>query len=76
MRDRAQRRLLVVGGAACLLVGSQPDLGTTLVIAFTLIARVLIAAGIPLELLALTAVLGVGAVMLFTLIARPTPAPG
>jgi len=42
----AFRRLMVVGGAGCLLVASQPDLGTTLVIAFALIAVVL-AAGLP-----------------------------
>ena len=62
----ALKRVALVGGAACLLVGSQPDLGTTLVIAFALVAIVL-TAGIPLKVLALTAVLGVGAVMLFTL---------
>jgi cell division protein FtsW len=62
----ALKRVALVGGAACLLVGSQPDLGTTLVIAFALIAIVL-TAGIPLKVLALTAVVGVGAVMLFTL---------
>jgi cell division protein FtsW len=62
----ALKRVALVGGAACLLVGSQPDLGTTLVIAFALIAIVL-TAGIPLKVLALTAVLGVGAVMLFTM---------
>jgi cell division protein FtsW len=62
----ALKRVALVGGAACLLVGSQPDLGTTLVIAFALVAIVL-TAGIPIKVLALTAVLGVGAVMLFTL---------
>ena len=62
----ALKRVALVGGAACLLVGSQPDLGTTLVIAFALIAIVL-TAGIPLKVLALTAVVGVGAVILFTM---------
>jgi len=62
----ALKRVALVGGAACLLVGSQPDLGTTLVIAFALVAIVL-TAGIPLKVLALTAVLGVGAVLLFTM---------
>jgi len=41
----------LVAGAACLLIASQPDLGTALVIAFTLIA-LLVAAGIPMRSLA------------------------
>jgi cell division protein FtsW len=43
--------LLVVAGVACLLIASQPDLGTSLVICFTLTA-LLVAAGIPVSLLA------------------------
>jgi cell division protein FtsW len=43
--------LLVVAGAACVLIMSQPDLGTALVIGFTLGALV-VAAGIPMKLLA------------------------
>jgi cell division protein FtsW len=39
--------LLIVTGVACLLVASQPDLGTAMVIAFT-ISALLIAAGMPL----------------------------
>jgi cell division protein FtsW len=46
--------LLVVVGAACLLVFTQPDLGTAMVIAFT-VGAMLIAAGIPLQKLALIA---------------------
>ncbi len=49
----AFKRLLIVGGAAGLLVATQPDLGTTLVIAFALVAIVL-AAGVPMRLLAIT----------------------
>jgi cell division protein FtsW len=45
------RPLLTVVGAACLLVFSQPDLGTAMVIAFT-VAAMLIAAGVPLRTLA------------------------
>ncbi len=45
------RPLLAVVGAACLLVFTQPDLGTAMVIAFT-VAAMLIAAGIPLGKLA------------------------
>jgi cell division protein FtsW len=41
------RPLLMVVGAACALVFSQPDLGTAMVIAFT-ISAMLIAAGIPM----------------------------
>src|SRR3712207_82369 len=39
--------VLAVGGAALLLVAGQPDLGTMLVIAFTL-AAMLVAAGVPM----------------------------
>jgi len=45
------RPLLAVVGAACLLVFTQPDLGTAMVIAFT-VAAMLIAAGMPLRKLA------------------------
>ena len=41
--------LLLVAGTAILLVASQPDLGTTLVIAFTLTAM-LVAAGLPVPM--------------------------
>ncbi len=47
LRELAQP-LLVVVGSACLLVFTQPDLGTAMVIAFTVCAM-LIAAGIPLR---------------------------
>ena len=46
----AVKPLLVVTGAACVLVAVQPDLGTALVLAFTL-AAVLIAAGTPMQLM-------------------------
>src|SRR4051812_10380437 len=59
--------LLVIAGAACLLVAAQPDLGTALVIAFTLCA-LLVAAGMPLRLLLLFAGLAAGAVILFALL--------
>jgi cell division protein FtsW len=61
--------LLVIAGAACALVAVQPDLGTALVIAFTLCA-LLVAAGMPLRLLALFAGLAIVAVVLFA-IAEP-----
>ena len=63
-RATAFKRLALVGGAACLLVGSQPDIGTTLVIALALVAIVL-AAGIRIRVLVITALVGVGAVILF-----------
>ena len=44
--------LLVVVGGACLLVVTQPDLGTAMVIAFTMTA-LLVAAGIPMRKLAI-----------------------
>jgi cell division protein FtsW len=53
LRELANPLLLVVG-SACLLVVTQPDLGTAMVIAFT-IAALLIAAGIPLGKLAILA---------------------
>jgi cell division protein FtsW len=48
---RSVSPLLLVTGVALLLVASQPDLGTSLVIAFTLTA-LLVAAGMPLRYLA------------------------
>ena len=53
LRELANPLLLVVGGA-CLLVVTQPDLGTAMVIAFTICA-LLVAAGIPLRKLAILA---------------------
>ena len=52
----------------CLLIVVEPDLGTALVIAFT-IAALLIAAGMPPRYLALLAAIAVGVVLL--LVARP-----
>ena len=53
--------------AACLLVASQPDLGTAMVIAFT-IAAMLVAGGIALRRLALIAGCVVGVVLLYALV--------
>jgi cell division protein FtsW len=64
-------RLLVplagVVGTAILLVATQPDLGTALVIAFTT-ACILVAAGIPMRHLAAVAGVGASLVMLFALL--------
>src|SRR3954451_6952843 len=60
LRDGAAGPLLLVAGAAIVLIASQPDLGTALVIAFTLGALLLVA-GVPLGLLGRIA--GVGALL-------------
>jgi len=58
--------LLLVVGAACLLVITQPDLGTAMVIAFTL-ATMLVAAGMPLRKLALVGGAVVAVLLLYAL---------
>jgi cell division protein FtsW len=59
--------LLIVVGAACLLVFSQPDLGTAMVIAFT-VSALLVAAGIPMRKLALLAGVVLGVILLYALV--------
>jgi cell division protein FtsW len=61
--------LLLVTGVACLLVASQPDIGTAMVIAFTTCA-LLVAAGIPARNLAIIAGSALAVVALYA-IARP-----
>jgi cell division protein FtsW len=61
--------IVLVVGPAALLVVVEPDLGTTLVIAFT-IAALLVAAGMPWRCLALVAVLGVACVAVIA-VAQP-----
>jgi cell division protein FtsW len=61
----ALKRLVIVGGAAGLLVVTQPDLGTTLVIAFSLSSMVF-AAGVPLRVLGIGAAALIGVVLIFT----------
>jgi cell division protein FtsW len=68
LRELCKPLLLVVGGA-CLLVFTQPDLGTTMVIAFT-ISALLLAAGIPLRKLGLIWAAIAGAVLLYAVV-RP-----
>jgi len=68
LRELARPLLVVVGGA-CLLVATQPDLGTTLVIAFTTGALLLVA-GIPARNLAIVAGGALAVVALYAL-ARP-----
>jgi cell division protein FtsW len=59
--------VLGVGGAALLLILAQPDLGTSLVISFTL-AAMLVAAGLPLRQLGLLTAVGGFLVMLFAIV--------
>jgi cell division protein FtsW len=56
-----------VGAAAILLVAVQPDLGTALVISFTL-AAMLVAAGMPLRQLGLIAGVGAFLVLVFAIL--------
>ncbi len=58
--------IAVVAGPACLLIVVEPDLGTALVVAFT-ITTLLLAAGLPIRYLGLLAALAVGAVVLLAL---------
>jgi cell division protein FtsW len=66
---RMMRPLLLVTGAACVLVMAQPDLGTALVLAFTLTA-ILVAAGLPLRTLGR---LALGAALLVGIFALAAP---
>jgi cell division protein FtsW len=63
------RPLLIVVGSACLLVFSQPDLGTAMVIAFTFSAM-LVGAGIPMRKLGQMGACVFGLVLLYALV-RP-----
>jgi cell division protein FtsW len=59
--------ILGVGGCAVLLIMAQPDLGTSLVICFTL-GAMLVAAGLPLRQLGLIAAVGAFLVMAFAIL--------
>jgi cell division protein FtsW len=58
--------IIGVGGAAVLLVMAQPDLGTSLVVCFTM-AAMLVAAGVPLRQLGLVAAAGAFLILLFAI---------
>jgi cell division protein FtsW len=58
--------IAIVAAPACLLIVVEPDLGTTLVIAFTITA-LLLCAGMPARQLGLLALLAVGAVILIVM---------
>lgn len=59
--------VLVTCGLACGLVAVQPDLGTALVIGFTMVA-LLIAGGVPMRQLALVGGIAIGLVVIFALL--------
>jgi cell division protein FtsW len=61
--------IAMVAGPACLLIVVEPDLGTALVIAFTITALML-AAGMPARYLGLLLAVGVGGVLLLA-VAQP-----
>jgi cell division protein FtsW len=67
LRDGAAGPLLLVTGGAILLVASQPDLGTALVIAFT-VGALLLVAGVPMSLLAKIAGVAIVLVVLFIIV--------
>ena len=58
--------ILGVGGAAVLLIMAQPDLGTSLVICFTM-AAMLVAAGVPMRQLGMVAAVGAFLILVFAL---------
>jgi cell division protein FtsW len=59
--------ILGVGACALLLVAAEPDLGTALVISFTL-AAMLVAAGVPLRQLGLVAGIGAFLIVVFAIV--------
>jgi cell division protein FtsW len=65
----ALKRIAIVGAAAALLVVSQPDLGTTLVITFTLGSMVVVA-GVPLRTLGYGLLVAIVLVFGFALVNR------
>jgi cell division protein FtsW len=69
LEPRLLMPLGLVAGGACVLIASQPDLGTALVICFTLIA-LLVVAGISLRTLGL-GVAALGVVVLIFALAEP-----
>ena len=66
LRELARPLLMVVGGA-CLLVATQPDIGTAMVIGFTT-AALLTAAGIPMRHLAMLAGAAFAVIALYALV--------
>jgi cell division protein FtsW len=58
--------IAIVAGPAMLLILVEPDMGTTLVIAFT-IGALLVGAGVPMRYIAILVGIGAGAALLFAL---------
>jgi cell division protein FtsW len=58
--------IAIVAGPAMLLILVEPDMGTTLVIAFT-IGALLIGAGVPMRYIAILVAIGAGGALLFAL---------
>ncbi len=58
--------IAIVAGPAMLLILVEPDMGTTLVIAFT-IGALLVGAGVPMRYIATLVCIGAGAALLFAL---------
>jgi cell division protein FtsW len=58
--------IAIVAGPAMLLILVEPDMGTTLVIAFT-IGALLVGAGVPMRYIAVLVGIGAGAALLFAL---------
>jgi cell division protein FtsW len=67
LKDGTTGPLLLVTGAAVALIASQPDLGTALVITFT-IGALLLVSGVPLSLLGKIAAVALALVLLFILV--------
>ncbi len=65
MRDfrLAMAPIALVAGPACLLIVAEPDLGTALVIAFTVVT-LLLAAGMPLRYLAALAAIAIAGILI------------
>ncbi|HEY2258555.1 MAG TPA: putative lipid II flippase FtsW [Solirubrobacteraceae bacterium] len=61
--------IAILTGPACLLIVVEPDLGTTLVVAFTM-TMLLLAAGMPIRYIGVLAALAIGFVLLLA-IAQP-----
>jgi cell division protein FtsW len=59
--------IAIVAGPACLLIVIEPDLGTTLVVAFT-VTVLLVAAGMPMRYIGILAGLAVVAVLLLAVV--------
>jgi cell division protein FtsW len=67
LQPRLLGPLALVAGSACVLIASQPDLGTALVIVFTLVS-LLVVAGIPIRFLLIGGAVLAMMILLFALV--------